>query len=315
MILGARTIRRSLIALPLFTLLSVTSISAEPIVPAADGTGTVITPDDNRFDITGGTTSADGTNLFHSFTQFGLDANQIANFLSNPSIVNILGRVTGGEASVIEGLLQVSGGNSNLFLMNPAGIVFGAKAQLNVPADFTATTATGIGIADDSWFQAVGSNNYASLIETPNTFNFGTTGTPGAILNAGNLAVGEGQNLSLLGGTVISTGQLTAPNGNITVAAVSGQNLVRLSQPGHLLSLDIQPNNLITADPESPRGNSGEIVSTPASLAELLTGGNTGHATGVVVNGNSQVALTLFHHSRQKKIRNLALTHWWEPLL
>jgi len=292
MILGARTIRRSLIALPLFTLLSVTSISAEPIVPAADGTGTVITPDDNRFDITGGTTSADGTNLFHSFTQFGLDANQIANFLSNPSIVNILGRVTGGEASVIEGLLQVSGGNSNLFLMNPAGIVFGANAQLNVPADFTATTATGIGIADDSWFQAVGSNNYASLIGIPNTFNFGTTGTPGAILNAGNLAVGEGQNLSLLGGTVISTGQLTAPNGNITVAAVPGQNLVRLSQPGHLLSLDIQPNNLITADLNSAEGNSGEIVSTPASLAELLTGGNTGHATGVVVDGNSQVALT-----------------------
>ena len=131
--------------------------------------------------------------------------------------------------------------------MNPAGIIFGANAQLNVPADFTATTATGIGIADDSWFQAVGSNNYASLIGTPNTFNFGATGTPGAILNAGNLAVGEGQNLSLLGGTIISTGQLTAPNGNITVAAVPGQNFVRVSQPGHLLSLDIQPNNLITA--------------------------------------------------------------------
>jgi hypothetical protein len=27
------------------------------------------------------------------------------------------------------------------------------------------------------------------------------------------------------------------------------------------------------------------------------------------------LGLTLFHHSRQKKIRNLALTHWWEPLL
>ena len=55
---GARTITRSLIALPLFTLLSVTAIAAEPIVPAADGTGTPITPDGNRFNITGGTTSA-----------------------------------------------------------------------------------------------------------------------------------------------------------------------------------------------------------------------------------------------------------------
>ncbi len=68
-------------------------------------------------------------------------------------IKNILARVTGGDASLINGLIQVSGGNSNLFLMNPAGIVFGANASLNVPAAFTATTATGIGI-DSNWFVA-----------------------------------------------------------------------------------------------------------------------------------------------------------------
>jgi hypothetical protein len=39
----------------------------------------------------------------------------------------------GGDASYINGLIQVIGGNSNLFLMNPAGIVFGSNAQLNVP--------------------------------------------------------------------------------------------------------------------------------------------------------------------------------------
>jgi filamentous hemagglutinin family protein len=101
-----------------------TGVTAQPIVPAADGTGSVVTPQDNRFDITGGTTSADGANLFHSFTQFGLDSGQIANFISDPAIVNILGRVTGGDASVINGLIQITGGNSNLFLMNPAGIVW-----------------------------------------------------------------------------------------------------------------------------------------------------------------------------------------------
>jgi hypothetical protein len=63
-----------------------TGVTAQPIVPAADGTGSVVTPQDNRFDITGGTTSADGANLFHSFTQFGLDSGQIANFISDPAI-------------------------------------------------------------------------------------------------------------------------------------------------------------------------------------------------------------------------------------
>ncbi|NJO21234.1 MAG: filamentous hemagglutinin N-terminal domain-containing protein, partial [Spirulinaceae cyanobacterium RM2_2_10] len=48
----------------------------------------------------------------HSFQQFGLDAGQIANFLAQPNIANILARVTGGEASVIDGLIQVTGSNA-----------------------------------------------------------------------------------------------------------------------------------------------------------------------------------------------------------
>ncbi|HEY9807317.1 MAG TPA: filamentous hemagglutinin N-terminal domain-containing protein, partial [Candidatus Obscuribacterales bacterium] len=113
-----------------------------------DGTNTQVTPNGNQLEITGGQLSGDRANLFHSFTQFNLDANQIANFLSNPNIQNILARINGGDASVINGLLQVSGGNSNLFLLNPSGIIFGPSASLNVPASFTATTASGIGFGN-----------------------------------------------------------------------------------------------------------------------------------------------------------------------
>ncbi|MFP4103569.1 hypothetical protein [Coleofasciculus sp.] len=45
------------------------------------------------FDISGGSLSGDGTNLFHSFQDFGLDADQVANVLANPNLENILGRV------------------------------------------------------------------------------------------------------------------------------------------------------------------------------------------------------------------------------
>src|SRR4028118_84583 len=176
-------------------------ILAQSITPAADSAGTQVTPAGNRLDIPGGRLSGDGANLFPSFERFGLDAGQTANFLSNPSITNILGRVVGGNASIINGLIQVSGGNSNLFLINPAGIVFGANAQLNVPAAFTATTATGIGFGSN-WFNAVGSNNYADLVGTPTAFAFTTPSNQGgAIINAGQLAVETGQNLTLLGGT------------------------------------------------------------------------------------------------------------------
>jgi large exoprotein involved in heme utilization and adhesion len=82
--------------------------------------------------------------------------------------------VTGGEASVINGLLQVTGSNANLYLMNPAGIVFGANARLDVAGSFTATTANGIGFGD-RWFNAVGANNYATLIGNPSSFAFTMT--------------------------------------------------------------------------------------------------------------------------------------------
>ncbi|HAG82912.1 MAG TPA: hypothetical protein DCL61_17560, partial [Cyanobacteria bacterium UBA12227] len=111
-------------------------VLAEPITRANDGTGTRVESRGNRFDIKGGSRSGDGRNLFHSFEKFGLSDGQIANFMSNPQIQNILGRVVGGDASIINGLIQVTGGNSNLYLMNPAGIVFGSQASLNVPADF-----------------------------------------------------------------------------------------------------------------------------------------------------------------------------------
>ncbi|NES21201.1 MAG: filamentous hemagglutinin N-terminal domain-containing protein [Symploca sp. SIO3E6] len=139
-----------------------TEVQAQQITPANDGTGTIVTPQGNQFNIGDGTPS--GTNLFHSFEQFGLDAGQIANFISNPQIHNILGRVVGGQPSIINGLIEITGGNSNLFLMNPAGIIFGINARLDIPAAFTATTATSIGFGDGNWFHALGVNDYQSLV-------------------------------------------------------------------------------------------------------------------------------------------------------
>lgn len=264
--------------LAFFSLLPV-SVQAQSITPAQDGTGTIATPNGNQIDITGGTLSGDNSNLFHSFSQFGLSAEQTANFVSNPNINNILGRVTGGNASVINGLLQVTGGNSNLYLVNPAGIIFGGNAQLNVPASFTATTATGVGFGSNHWFNATGSNNYAALVGEPSQLAFNVN-QPGSLINAGNLAVNEGQNLTLVGGNVINTGTLTAPGGTLTIAAVPGSSLVKISQPGHLLSLEIDP---------SETSNSSNV--SPLTLPQLITGEGVSQATGVRVNDQGQVVL------------------------
>ncbi|ERN41712.1 filamentous hemagglutinin family N-terminal domain protein [Rubidibacter lacunae KORDI 51-2] len=241
------------------------------IVEAADGTATVVMPDGNRYTISGGTLSGDGSNLFHSFREFGLKPHEIATFLSNPNIRNILSRVTGGNASVIRGLLEVSGGNSNLFLINPAGIIFGPEARLNVPGDFTAATATGIGFEDGGWFNASGANDYTNLGGDPNVFAFNAQS--GAIVNAGELSVADGHGLLLLGSSVANTGTLSADDGRVTLAAVEGTNRVRVSLPGHLLSLEIevQPDQIVTAN----------------HLPELLTGSGSDVATGLTAAGQT----------------------------
>ncbi len=268
------------VAIASFLLASVHAPALAQISSAPDGTNTGVNQAGSTFNITGGTQA--GSNLFHSFQQFGLNAGQIANFLSNPAISNILGRVTSGDASVINGRIQVTGSNANLYLMNPAGIVFGANASLNVPGSFTATTANAIGLGAGQWFNAVGTNNYASLLSTPNSFAFLGT-QPGAIINAGNLAVGTGQSLTLLGGTVINTGTLTAPGGTITIAAGAGEKLVRVTQDGSLLSLDLPVETQAVLNP---------ATATPLSLPALLTGSNLSTATGVSVDANGVVRLT-----------------------
>lgn len=226
------------LAIPCGLLLAIVpAIARADIVPADDGTGTTVTPTGNRFDIEGGTTSADGANLFHSFSQFDLDADRIANFLATPELRNILGRIGSGSASFIDGLIQVSGGNPNLYIINPSGLVFGPNVRLNVPADFIATTATRVGF-DGGWFDAFNDNSYATLTGDPNLFAF-VAGESGAIINAGELTVGDGHRLALLGATTVNTGRLQAAGGTVIVEAVAGTQNVRLTLPGHQLGLEI----------------------------------------------------------------------------
>ncbi len=256
----------SCLALLALCTLAPSPARAQSITPATDGTGTQVQFDGQTYRIDGGTQA--GANLFHSFQQFGLSASEIANFLANPDLQNILGRVTGGDPSIINGLIQVTGGQPNLYLMNPAGIVFGQQASLNVPADFIATTADQIGFANGEWFNAFGDNNYAQLIGTPNQFAF-LSEQPAAIVNAGELTVDSGQNLGLYGGTIANSGSLQAPGGSIILAAVPGENLVRISQPGMLLSLEV-PAEAVEAGIE------------PTDLPALLTGTGLNVAAGNV---------------------------------
>ncbi|MDY7008912.1 MAG: CHAT domain-containing protein [Cyanobacteriota bacterium] len=268
----------------LVAIVLTTKTKAESITPANDGTNTTINQNGNQFNIQGGTRSRDGANLFHSFDQFNLNSGQTANFLTTPDTRNILGRVTGGNASIINGLIQVIGGNSNLLLMNPVGVIFGQNASLNIPASFSVTTATDIGFNNNnSWFTAIGNNDYSNLVGNSSGYRFNVS-NPGVIINEGNLHLKPENNLTLLGGTVINTGQLSTPGGNINIAAVEGNSTIRISQPGNLLSLEIS----------STVGNRENISSffPVLLLPELLTGiSEINNATSISINSQGNIVL------------------------
>jgi len=253
---------------------------AQSITPATDGAETQVVPNGSVYDITGGTRSGDGANLFHSFQQFGLTPAEVANFMADPTVQNILARVTGGNVSVIDGLLQVTGSDANLYLINPAGILFGPNAVLNLDGSFTATTGSAIGFGEN-WLQAMGDASYASLNGDPTGLAFGENAA--ALINAGNLTVTSGETLALVGGSVINTGILSAPGGQIVVMAVPGENLVRITPEGARLSLELA--TLPDTAPAAPTGLS------PLDIPSLLRAGGTDIATGITVNPDGTVSL------------------------
>jgi filamentous hemagglutinin family protein len=202
-----------------------------------------------QFNITGGMRPGNGPNLFHSFGNFSVPTNNIANFLnSEPALptTNILGRVTGGNVSSIFGTIQTTGfGNANLFLMNPAGFLFGPTATLNVGGMVTFTSADYLRFSDNARFNAASNAAADALLSTAPVAAFGFLGSnPGAITVQGSqLMVTPGQAISLVGGDITIEGAALTPN-NIQPArltASGGQiNLASVASPGEVPASNFQ---------------------------------------------------------------------------
>ncbi|MDH5711416.1 MAG: filamentous hemagglutinin N-terminal domain-containing protein [Gammaproteobacteria bacterium] len=210
-----------------------------------------------NFDITDGYRPNAGTNLFHSFDSFSLTSAQTANFINDSGLTttNVISRVTGGVSS-IDGTIQTTGfAGTNLYLINPAGIIFGANAQLNVEGSFHATTADYINLGTDGVFYANVAENSVFSTSVPSAFGF-LTSNPGSIevhtggidefyWPTGLLEVPMGETLSLVGGTInlgtsdfSTSGFLLAPAGTVNLVSVTSAGEVAIGTPGTPISAD-----------------------------------------------------------------------------
>ncbi|MCP4698271.1 MAG: filamentous hemagglutinin N-terminal domain-containing protein [Gammaproteobacteria bacterium] len=108
-----------------------------------------LTPSAQVFEINAGLGRLEGGNLFHSFARFNLAAGESAVFSGPDTVNHVISRVTGGEMSKIDGLLKCEIPRADFYFINPAGIVFGEHARLDVGGSFYAGTADYLRLGED----------------------------------------------------------------------------------------------------------------------------------------------------------------------
>jgi filamentous hemagglutinin family protein len=168
-----------------------------------------------------------GGNLFHSFGQFSLQTGESATFSGPGSVSAIIGRVTGGQLSRIDGTLRSTIPNANLYLLNPAGVLFGEQATLDVSGSVHVSTADYLKLGGGGRFDARASGNSVLTVAPVTAFGF-LGDAPGKIAISGSfLQVREGQTLSLIGGDItLNNAHLYAPAGRINLAAAASMGEV-----------------------------------------------------------------------------------------
>ena len=180
--------------------------------------------------ITGGIES--GNNLFHSFKEFSPKADVVTHFDNSSNIVNIFTRVTGDSASLIDGLIR-SNGSASLFLLNPAGIIFGKNAELKIGGSFISTTAESIIFADGTIFDTQLDQTPPLLtVSIPIGLQYGNS--PGAIssnnTNLIELNLPDENTIAFLGGNIeLQNISIEALSGNVEIGSVAEGQIVSLS--------------------------------------------------------------------------------------
>jgi filamentous hemagglutinin family protein len=189
-----------------------------------------------------------GTNLLHSFQEFNVDVGRGAYFLLPSGVENVLTRVTGVNPSQILGTLGITGGNANLFLMNPNGIIFGFTARLDVMGSFVGTTANAVRLGNGEIFSTKRTEPLPSqlLNVNPNAFLFNQIShqaISGIQVNGASLSVGEGKSLVLLGGDIsLNAANVWVSDGQIELGGLAGAGTVELLGNANHLNLHFSEN-------------------------------------------------------------------------
>lgn len=224
-------------------LLFISSAGADPLPTGGHitaGSGT-ISQSGNVMTVTQGS-----DRMISEWRTFDIGPNARVDFLQPGRSSVALNRILGGNPSQILGALQANG---KVYLLNPAGIIFGQSAQVDVGA----LVASTLELSDRDFLAGRDS--------------FYNSGNAGAILNQGYL---QGRVVALLAPQVINAGRITAAHGSAVLAAGDnvtldfvGDNLLNVTVDKAALSALIDNQGVIEAD-------GGRVIMSARSAGEIL---------------------------------------------
>ncbi len=213
-----------------------------------------------------------GSNLFHSFDQFNIQTGESATFTGPASVSNIISRVTGGQQSIIDGLLRSEIAEASMYLLNPSGVMFGPGARLDTSGSFHVSTADEMRLADGVRFSASLGDQSTLSIMPPATFGFLSDSPASIAINGSQLQLSEGKTLSIVAGDVQGMGMtLQAARGQLHLVSVASS----VEVPVEVAGLQIAAVNQL-----------GSVTLSQGSLLDV-----SGTSTGTVVIRSGQLRI------------------------
>jgi filamentous hemagglutinin family protein len=237
-----------------------------------------------------------GSNLFHSFHSFNLNHGESAAFTGPESVANIIGRITGGSVSQINGPLKSTIGDANLYLLNPHGFIWGPNASLDINGSFYLSSADYLRFEDSQHFNTNISKPLLLSIAAPEAFGF--LNEPSNITINGHLQVAEEQELAIIGGDIgITTSHLYAPKGHIKLVSAASAGEVKLSNVmknntfTQFGQITLKENTFLNVNAQTiQQGKSGSIMILGGQF--FLTGQSQIQTLGYAGTGNIEIKST-----------------------
>jgi filamentous hemagglutinin family protein len=238
-----------------------------------------------------------GANLFHSFSEFNLNADESITFSGPENINNIINRVTGGNPSNINGGLYSTIPNANIYFLNPFGVVFGPNATLNIPGSFHVSTADILYLQGGGKFDAIKPSNSLLTSAAPSAFGFLTNSSADLSIQGSKLSVSPRNTLSVIGGQIkVDQAQVEAFSGRLNLASIVGEGQV-VPEVNGLTSVGERGNLTVTDSQLNVSGEAGgtvyiqagRLVLDNSAIVAETSGAENGHEINLNVTSLSAI--------------------------